>query len=58
MISPFEDNKKYEARLDQELKIFNIQGDEEYVYILEIDFRATDGALQEDYFSATIDVKG
>ena len=58
MITPFKDNKKYKAQLEQELKIFNVQRDEEYVYTLEVDFRATDGALLEEHFRVTIDVKG
>ena len=57
MISPFKDNKKYKAQLEQELKIFNVQKDEEYVYTLEVDFRVTDGALLEEHFRVTIDVK-
>ena len=58
MISPFKDNKKYKAQLEQELKIYNVRRDEEYVYTLEVDFRATDGALLEEHFRVTIDVKG
>ena len=58
MIGPFRDNRKYEARLEQELKIFNVQRDEEYVYTLGVVFRATDGALQEEAFQVTVDVKG
>ena len=56
--SPFKDNKKYKAQLEQKLKIFNVQRDEEYVYTLEVDFSATDGALKEEHFQVTIDVKG
>ena len=58
IISPFKDNKKYKAQLEQELKIFNVQRDEEYVYTLEVDFRARDGSLREEAFQVTIDVKG
>ena len=58
MISPFKDEKEYKAQLEQELKIFNVQKDDEYVYTLEVDFRATDGALLEEHFRVTIDVKG
>ena len=58
MISSFKDNKKYKAQLEQELKIFNVQRDDEYLYTLEVDFRATDGALLEEHFRVTIDVKG
>ena len=58
IIAPFKGNKKYEALLNQELKIFNVQRDEEYVYTLEVDFTAKDGALQEESFRVTVDVKG
>lgn len=58
MIEPFKDKKKYEARLDQELKIFNVQRDEEYIYTLEVDFKTIDGAVREENFRVTIDVKG
>ena len=58
IISPFKDNKKYKVQLEQKLNIFNVQRDEECVYTVEVDFRATDSALQEEHFQVTIDVKG
>ena len=58
MISPFKDNKKYKAQLEQKLNIFNVQRDDECIYTVEVDFRATDSALQEEHFQVTIDVKG
>ena len=58
MIAPFQNKRKYEALLNQELKIYNVQRDEEYVYTLEIDYRASGGALQEEAFRVTVDVKG
>ena len=58
MIPPFTDKTKYEARLDQELKIFNVQKNEEYIYTLEVDFKDRNGASREENFRVTIDVKG
>ena len=58
MIDPFKDKKKYDARLNQELRIFNIEKDDEYIYILEIDYRSSDGAIQKEVFRVTVDVKG
>ena len=45
LTGPFKDNNKYEASLQQELKIFNVQRDEEYIYTLRVDFIASDNAL-------------
>ena len=58
MIAPFQDKKKYEALANQELKIFDVKEDEEYVYTLTIDFRASGGAFLEKLFQVTVDVKG
>ena len=58
MISPFRDRKKYEALLNQELRIFNIQRDDEYVYTLTIAYKASNGAIMEEYFRVTVVVKG
>ena len=58
MIAPFQDKKKYEALLNQKLKIFNVQKDDEYVYILAIVYRTSGGAFLEIAFQVTVDVKG
>lgn len=58
MIAPFQDKKKYDARLDQELKIFNVEKDDEYIYILAIVYRKSDGLITEKAFRVTVDVKG
>ena len=58
MIAPFKDKKKYEALANQELKIFDVQKDDEYVYTLMIDFRVSGGAFLEKLFQVTVDVKG
>lgn len=58
MISPFKDKKKYEALLNQELKIFDVKKNEEYLYTLEVDYRASGGELLEEAFRVTVDVKG
>ena len=58
MIGPFKNSNKYQASLNQELKIFNVQRDEEYVYTLQVDFRVSDNALQEENFRVAVDVKG
>ena len=58
MEDPFKDRKKYDARLDQELKILNVQRDEEYVYILEISYQRASGSFSVKSFRVTVDVKG
>ena len=58
MIAPFQDNKKYEALANQELKIFDVKKDDKYIYTLTIDFRVSDGAFLEKLFQVTVDVKG
>lgn len=56
---PYKENKKFDARLDQELIIRNVQRNEEYVYILQISFqRASGGGLPHTSFRVTVDVKG
>lgn len=57
MIAPFDDNKKYDARANQELRILNVQKNEEYVYTLAIDYKRG-GAFLEELFQVTVDVKG
>ena len=58
MIGPFEDRKKYDARLHQELRILNVQKNEEYVYTLAIHYKTSGGAFLEQPFRVTVDVKG
>ena len=58
MIAPFHDKKKYDALLDQELKILNVEKDDEFIYTLAIRYRSSDGALHEEPFRVTVDVKG
>ena len=43
MSDPFKDFKKYRAFREQELRIFNVQRNEEYVYTLSINFQKSDG---------------
>jgi len=57
MIAPFKDKKKYDARFNQELRIFNVQRNDEYVYTLVIYYRAG-GPIREELFRVTVDVKG
>jgi len=57
MIAPFQDKKKYDARANQELKIFNVQGNDKYVYTLAINYTTNGGAFLEETFRATVDVK-
>jgi len=61
MIRPFQDKKKYDARADQELRLLNVQEDDEYVYTLEINYQASaanGGAFLKEAFQVTVDVKG
>lgn len=58
MASPFQDKNKYEALLDTKLKIFNVKKTDEYVYTLAIDYSNSGGALLENSFRVTVDVKG
>ena len=58
MISPFQDRKKYDARLDQELRVFNVQRDDGYVYTLRIAYRASDGVNLGKSFRVAVVVKG
>jgi len=57
MKAPFQDKKRYDARANQELRIFNVQRNDEYVYTLVIYYRAG-GAIREESFGVTVDVKG
>ena len=58
MIAPFLDKTKYEARALQELRIYKVQRNDEYVYTLTINYRTSGGAFREQSFPVTIDVKG
>ena len=58
MIAPFQDRKKYAAFANQQLKIFNVRKDDEYVYILAIDYRTSGGVFLEESFQVTVDVEG
>ena len=58
MEDPFKDRKKYDARLNQELKILNVQRNEKYVYTLEISYWRLSGGLPDKSFRVTVEVKG
>jgi len=61
MIPPFQDKKKYDARAYQELRLLNVQRNDEYVYTLEINYQASaanGGSFFEETFQVTVDVKG
>ena len=55
---PFKDEKKYKAFRDQELRIFNVQRNEKYIYTLSINFRKSDGVFEDKIFEVTVVVKG
>ena len=54
----FADFTKYKARLDQELQIFNVEVNDEYVYTLEINYRTSAGVPKQKVFQVTVKVKG
>ena len=54
----FADFTKYRALLDQELRIFNVQTNDEYVYTLEINYRTSANVVTEKAFQVTVKVKG
>lgn len=58
MVDPFKDRKKYDARLSQELKILNVEQDDEYVYTLAISYTPSGGGFLEEPFRITLEVKG
>ena len=61
MSAPFKDKKKYDAVASQsseELKIFNVQNNDEYVYTLAINYQTSGGDFFEATFQVTVDVKG
>jgi len=58
MSGPFKDKKEYDARANQELKIFNVQGNDKYVFTLAVNYTTSGGAFLEETFRATVDVKG
>ena len=54
MEDPFKDRKIYNARLDQQLIIRNVQRNEAYVYILEISYKRASGGFPEKSFRVTV----
>jgi len=58
MSDPFKDFKKYRALLDQELRIFNVQRNEKYVYKLTINYDNSAGVPKSRIFQVTVVVKG
>lgn len=58
MSDPFKDFKKYRAFRDHELRIFNVQRNEKYVYTLSINFRRSDGVFEDKIFQVAVVVKG
>ena len=58
MEDPFKDRKKYDARMDQTLRIFNVQTNEEYVYTLRVNYQRAAGGFPTESFKVTVDVKG
>ena len=58
MSDPFKGFKKYRALLNQELRIYDVQRNEKYVYTLTIYYRRTDGVFEDKIFQVTVVVKG
>ena len=58
MSDPFKDFKKYRAFREQELRIFNVQRNEKYVYTLSINFEKSDGVVEDKIFQVAVVVKG
>ena len=58
MSDPFKDFKKYRALLDQELRIFDVQRSDGYVYTLSINYQTSGGVFQDKLFQVTVLVKG
>ena len=55
---PFKDSKKYRALLDQELRIFDVQRNEKYVYILTMNYDNSASVPDSTIFQVTVVVKG
>lgn len=58
MSDPFKDFKKYRALQEQELQIYDVQRNEEYVYTLSINFQKSDGVFEDKIFQVAVVVKG
>ena len=58
MSDPFKDFKKYRAFREQELRIFNVERNEKYIYTLWINFKKSDGVIEDKIFQVTVVVKG
>jgi len=54
----FADFRKYNAILDQELQIFNVQKNDEYVYTLEINYETSQNVVSDEAFQVAVRVKG
>ncbi|KAL9964710.1 hypothetical protein ACROYT_G028387 [Oculina patagonica] len=57
MTAPFKDFKKYRANGKSELKIFNVQRDEEYVYTLALNYKTSSGVIVDKSYQVLVDVK-
>ena len=57
MSDPFKDFKKYRAMLDQELRIYDVQRNEKYVYTLTMNYDNS-GVPDSTIFQVTVVVKG
>ena len=58
MKDPFKDFKKYRALLDQELRIYDVQRNEKYVYTLTMNYDNSAGVPKSTIFQVTVVVKG
>lgn len=58
MSDPFKGFQKYRAFREQELKIFNVQRNEEYVYTLVINFWTSNRVFEDKIFQVAVVVKG
>ena len=58
MIAPFKDLKKYKALRPSELQIYNVQRDEEYLYILQINYVTSGNVVLSENSEVLVDVKG
>jgi len=58
MSDPFKDLKKYRALLSQELRIYDVQRNEKYIYTLTINYMRSDGVFEDKIFQVTVVMKG
>ena len=58
MFAPFKDFKKYKALRPFELQIYNVQRDEEYLYILQINYVTSGNVAFSENSEVLVDVKG